>query len=379
MTQINMLNQATEEEISIQDIVKFCRDSYRLILAIGIISLCIAVLFSFFAGRYSGETILANNDSLNIISWKTFQKSLPMLANEISSKDPSFSSQKGYLASNSWWEKNVIANQSLTKKDTKELISQNKELDQEATRINNFLIKAEGPTVIKTQERIRDSIDFMVNGISYLSYKNLINQYLANISNNELSSAKKLIDSEIELNFSNKRLKNLNDLKAQFPNQNQSISQVVDPKDSGAKYLPISTQIIATNTDINQLRETITRLRDEQQKIQVFKKFTEDIKELFNTSYDSKFIHNELIQKTANLKNHFDGNNLNYQQAIKSIENDLMAIQIRQNYGLDQVTSPMIKAPPHLKHGLIGGLLGLILGLMIAMVRKMKDKFSDTP
>jgi hypothetical protein len=61
---------------------------------------------------------------------------------------------------------------------------------------------------------------------------------------------------EIEQTCLRDRVKNLEGLLKRFPGSSSNVTQLaVDPRDSGAMYLPLITQIIAANNDINKNKE----------------------------------------------------------------------------------------------------------------------------
>jgi hypothetical protein len=364
---MNQHNEKSDEiEISIKDIINFFT-GYRKFFLIGVIvSFSIAVLITTLFAKHTAETVLINTGAIEFISWKSLQKNLPMLASQISEKK-----EADYLkvmSSEKWWDKNVAATYSLTKKDTKELLGINKDLqDSEGNRILNLIVKAEATNKDDSVKNLNTAISFISSGSSYLSYKNLITSYTTRVITSESTNEKNLKDLEIELGFLEQRAKNLNQLKVQFPSQTSSTNQVVDPKDSGAKYLPLSTQIIATNSDINAIKERLLRLRNEQQKFKVMKMFSEGAMPLVNTEFDGIQLGNNLLELTKKISAQIEKSNLNEQLAINTISSEIVAIQTKYTYGLEQATAGIVNPPNHLKNIFIGIIAGLFASVLFAV------------
>ena len=67
-----------ESEISLLDIINFLQESWKKLLAASILGAVLGLSGWFFLGQYQAEYVLLNNNSfaLDLVSWKTIQKSL---------------------------------------------------------------------------------------------------------------------------------------------------------------------------------------------------------------------------------------------------------------------------------------------------------------
>lgn len=359
-------NSSDEFEISLKDIVNFFTQYRKFFLAGVIISFSLTVFITSLFAKHTAEAVLVNAGAIEFISWKNLQKNLPMLASQVSEKK-----EDGYLkvmSSDKWWEKNVITTHSLTKKDTKDLLGINKDLqDSEANKILNLVVKADATNKDESLKNLNTAINFISSGSAYLSYKNLITSYTTRVITAESSNERNLKDLEIELGFLEQRAKNLNQLKAQFPSQTTSSNQVVDPKDSGAKYLPLSTQIIATNSDINSIKEKLLRLRNEQQKFKVMKLFSEGASSLVSNQFECIQLGNDLLDLTKKILSQIDRSNLNELLAINTISSEVVAIQTKYTYGLEQATAGIVSPPNHFRNIFIGLFVGLFGALLVSL------------
>jgi hypothetical protein len=75
-----------ESEISLSDIVEFIQESWKQLLAAGIVGAALGFGGWSFFGTYKAELILLNNTNTNtntntygldLVTWRTLQKSLP--------------------------------------------------------------------------------------------------------------------------------------------------------------------------------------------------------------------------------------------------------------------------------------------------------------
>lgn len=139
------------------------------------------------------------------------------------------------------------------------------------------------------------------------------------------------------------RAKSLEDLHKRFPGGNSVGNQVVDPKDSGAKYLPISTQIIAVNNDINQSKENLQRLRDRLMQIALIKTFLDEAIPLAEKSFDGLSLDDGLLQIEQKLRTKLAKEDVRGQEILDQLHAQLLQVQARFTKGLESNTAPTSK------------------------------------
>jgi len=113
------------------------------------------------------------------------------------------------------------------------------------------------------------------------------------------------------------------------------LGQVVDAKDSGAKYLPITTQIVAATTDANNLKESLARYKDEESQNIVYRLFVQKAKPLLDKNESDADLGIKLLDISAEIER--DVSSTIQQVAIEDIKIALSAIQTNKIYGLKQV------------------------------------------
>jgi hypothetical protein len=183
------------------------------------------------------------------------------------------------------------------------------------------------------------------------------------------------LNAEVDLAYIERRIKSLNELKRQFPasmtSQNNSM-QLMDAKDSAAKYLPVLTQIIAATADQNNQLELLQRYKEEGAQMRVYSSYVEKAKPFMDAGLkDPKLL--------ANLLNILDEAkkeaNTNFEKVtLSTIEGDLKKILAFKLYGLPQVGSIGITGPAYLKNTAIGLFGGVIVGILFALGLRVSQR-----
>ena len=150
---------------------------------------------------------------------------------------------------------------------------------------------------------------------------------------------------------------------------------MVDAKDSGAKYLPISTQIIAATTDLNGIQEQLARLKDEESQVKVYSSFADSGKKLLTETFDSKQLIDKLLIVIEGIQKSIPPSNTIQINAAESIKVDLKSIQTDNLYGLRQIGEIDVSYPKYVKYLGIGLFAGLMCGLIFSAALRLKSKF----
>jgi len=362
--------QNTSEEISIEDITKFIKEEFWKISISGLLGIVLSLIFCFLTAQYQAKLIYTNYSGIDIPKLKTLQASLPKLYEETEKSN----SQNAFLKSEKLWETSVKPNILIKKADGKDLLDVSA-LTKASNSIPTIEIVGYGTSKPKAIQNAETISIFFINGSSYLQLRDLIRNYdlrsIAVVSN----AQKKVSALEIESVYLEKRIKNLNSLKNQFPNAINAGSQVVDAKDSGAKYLPISTQIIAATTDLNGIQEQLARLKDEESQVKVYSSFADSGKKLLTETFDSKQLIDKLLIVIEGIQKSIPPSNTIQINAAESIKVDLKSIQTDNLYGLRQIGEIDVSYPKYVKYLGIGLFAGLMCGLIFSVALRLKSKF----
>lgn len=360
----------SSQEINIQDLIKFLKTYSKKIVVITILGLGIGIIACLIFGAYTATITLNNYNGLDIPRIRYLQSALPKLNQEYQEKNKQ--NINNLLSSESTWTKSIKPNILISKADGKELIDATA-LNAVGSKISSIQIISKSTSKVGAENQVQLFSDFFINGAAFIELRDLVRGYELKVISIDSNLKKKISSAEIELDYLQKRIKNLNELKNQYPNSNGAVGQILDAKDSGAKYLPISTQIVAATTDVNNLKEALARYKDEENQNVVYKLFVDKAKPLLNNLNDENNLATKLLEIAVQIESELSGNV--QQVAIEEIKVSLAAIQTNRIYGLKQIGAIDIEKPSYLKYAAIGLFGGLIAGLLFAFGLKMHSQF----
>jgi hypothetical protein len=365
-------------EISLLDIVNFVQESWKKLAIAAVVGAVLGFASWNFLGSYQAEYVLLNNNNNNnknsyaidLVSWKTIQKSLPNLAAQIEDEGRAPEGQARLyksLASGQWWQINVVPSYAISKADTKDLAAISKDLDLASTTILSLTVKADGPTKEKAIQNVRGAATFLRTGSAYLQLRSILNSYETETISTVADLQKKITTTEIEMGYQVQRARSLEDLHKRFPGGNNTNNQVVDPKDSGAKYLPLATQIIAVNNDINQSKEVLQRYKDRLTQIALIKIFLEEASLLAEKTFDGILLGDELLAIETKLRAKLSKEDIKQQEVFDQLRTQLLSVKSRFTKSLDANT-----APTSTKKGMLkttaGGMAGAFFLMLLVLL-----------
>ena len=369
MQKTNIPDQHEEDIISLLDIVQFIKESYKKVALLALGGLVCAAIFTFALGQYTASIMLLNYAELDIPRIKYLQAALPKLSQENSVKE-----SENYLASEQLWKSAIKVNNLVGKSDAKDLIDP---ASLKSDRFNIYAIEMIGKANARqlAEERVQEISNYFINGTVFIDLCDLVRQYELKVTTTNAKLGTKILNAEVELAYIERRIKSLNELKRQFPatitSQNNSI-QLMDAKDSAAKYLPVLTQIIAATADQNNQLELLQRYKEEGVQMRIYNSFVEKAKLFMDAGLkDPKLL--------ANLLNILDEAkkevNTNYEKVtLSTIEGDLKKIMAFKLYGLPQVGSIGITGPAYLKNTAIGLFGGAMMGILFALGLRVSQR-----
>ena len=362
-------NTSNDAEISLLDIVNFVQESWKKLAIAAVVGAVLGLAGWFFLGNYQAQLILLNSGGTDLVGLRSLQKSLPNLADQIidEAKVPQGQDLLYRTLSNpDWWQKNILPTYGMSKADTKELASTTG-LESAGTSIVSLTIIASGSSKNKAIEDVLATRNFLLQGASYLAVKSLLSSQEVQLSGADADVVKRINSTQVELGYQQERLKSLESLAKRFPNEQKTISQVVDPKDSGAKYMPISTQIIAANTDINASKESLDRLKDAQAQTEVLRTWVKQAAPLVEGSYDGLALIKRLMQEETQLRATLDLKDPKSQAFVDGLRSTLIVMNVRFNKRFEMNT-----APTAIKKGMIkttaGGLAGAFFLMLLLLL-----------
>ena len=359
-------------EISLLDIVTFVQSAWKKLAIAAVVGAVLGLGNWYFLGSYQAEYVLLNNNSyaLDLVSWKMLQKSLPNLADQIvednkAPQDQAFLYKA--LSNEQWWQKNVLPTYALSKADTKDLAGISKDLDAASTTILSLTLTASGSSKEQSIVNVRASAKFLRSGSAYLQIRSLLNGYESQTVSAVADVQQKITSTQIEMGYQQERVKSLEELHKRFPGGANISGQVVDPKDSGAKYLPLATQIVAVNNDINGSKEVLARLQKRLEQIGLIKAFIDQAIPLQDQTFDGLALDDQLLVIEGSLRSKLGKGDANGQELLDQLHSQLLAIQVRFTKGLEANTAPTASKKGMIK-STAGGLVAAFFLMLLALL-----------
>jgi hypothetical protein len=263
-------------------------------------------------------------------------------------------------------------------------------LDEESTRITSINLFAIARTKSQVVTNIVVLENFLRTGSSYILLKKLMNSYENEYFRKIIDTEKELNTTKIELEYLQKQAKNLELLLKRFPNNPSTSVQVVDLKkipgknpqeleaeDNGAKYLPITTQIIATNTDINNNNEKMERLAEQKLRLEIIKQVLDESNSFMNSSFDGIELSKKLLQILEKIQQKIPPDDLKAKQQILNFKASFNELQTKFDQGLYSSISPNVTKKGMLKSPLIGFVLAFFAMFIFLMFKKVLDNLKN--
>jgi hypothetical protein len=323
-----------------------------------------------FVGTYKAELVLNNNTNISLLSWRALQLSLPNLAYQMIEEgkvsDANLATYR-QMSDEEWWKKNAKPTLAITKTESKELVSV-KSLEPLGGSILSVTIIAKALSREAASERSKIQADFILKGGAYLAIRNMINRQQSEVLTADNTLNKKINDTQIELQYQAKRLANLEVLLKRFPNDQRISSQVVDPKESGAKYFPISTQIIAINTEINANKETLERMNDLVQQNAILKIFLAKAEPLLQDNFDGLDVTQKLLDLLGELHAQNKPDDLISFSFLSNLRTELLANQLYFTKGLSSGNIPPVVSKTGMVKTAASGLFGTFFLMLLVLL-----------
>jgi hypothetical protein len=280
------------------------------------------------------------------------------------------------LSKEKFWKENLKPTFSVSKEDIKELKTTEK-IDSNFS-VTNYSLTFKGGDKEINLFYIDEYFKFFKNSYIKMRFTDLLQGYQSETQSGKLIIDKKIVDIKNETDYLKTRAENLEKLKIKFPNNiGASVNQVLDPKDSASKYLPVSTQLVAIYSELNNLNEQLKRSQDAKDILDIKEKFiieveNTNIKELSEINKINAFFEYfsaELyaLEKKGDFK-------LSTAMSLRIVLKDVNDILTIDKLGFTVVdTSSEYKF--NLVAVLIGLFAGLFLGIFVALGSKLIAKY----
>lgn len=392
-------------QISLYDVVKFLMNRWKLYLAGFVLGAIIATSFAYINSSYTASIVLNISRSLeanesvkdngsgvhapfDLIAWRATQKRLVELMQELVESDRSQVKKSAYieeLASNGWWSQHVIPIKVLTTDEAKELLGINsmivgnnkpsedapllKSLGRvitEATRISALRLSQTAKTADIAISQVEGIADVIINSLAILRYHSFIDALREQALGLETKASAELGALSLKLSSLERQRESLIRLNQEYPNSPAQWTGIVD-KDM-SKYLPIPTQLIAINLDIDYVKEKIYSVKLEQDYNSINREFSDEAAKILNKEYSNKIVAAKILDLENSIRMKLKSGDVHRLIALDRIRAQLLIIQSVNGSQIKEAPAYISKAPTPLKSGIKGAGLGLALALLLSIL-----------
>ena len=375
----------SESEISLGEIFVFFTDNWKKIALGGLLGALLGILGWFIFAEYKAELVVNNtNKGIDFVSWRSLSKNFPGLAADLVAKrniTPIDADLYQELSDSKWWSKNILPTYTISKSDAKDLAGISKELQESSgTSITNLIINYSSLDKEKALNNVEKVNQFIRSASTYLTLKEILNGYESQTLALDAEVQQKITAAEVELQYLSGKAKSLEELRQRFPaNVGVNIQNIIDPKDSATKYLPISTQLVAINSDIYNTKESLSRLSDNLMHNLIIKQFIAQALPLMNSgNKDGLLLVDQLIQVQENIKGTIQPNDIKNLNTVNGILADLISTKTRFSKFLESFL-PATAVKPSLLLPTIGGFfVGLLFSLFGILAAKAWNNYRAT-
>jgi hypothetical protein len=315
---------------------------------------------------------------LDLASWKTLQKGLPLLASQVALLEEESSSMIGFyqsLSSNLWWQKNIVPVYGISKADTKELTSISKEIDSAIGVIIGFEITFESSNRDKALADVMLAANFFRTAGAYLQVRSLLNRYSGLAIAESEDILKKITATKIEVNYKKQRLKFLKDLYRLYPVNYSPNVTILGTIGSDDKYLTLPSQITAVSAEINRDEELLNRMKQRLDQLALIRDFIDQSRPLLDVQFNGVILVNELLSIESKLRGQVDVDNLSKNLQLDEIRSQLFVIQARFTEGLEGGTNSKILKVGKFKAITIGAFAAAFFFMLFLIYQKFRVNF----
>jgi hypothetical protein len=371
-----------ETEISLGEIFAFFIDNWKKIALGGLLGALLGVIGWFIFADYKAELVVNNtNKGIDFVSWRSLSKNFPGLASDLVTKGnitPIDAELYKELSDSKWWSKNVSPTYTISKSDAKDLAGISKELqDSSGTSITNLIITYSSPDKQMAVNNVEKVNQFIRSASTYLTLKEVLNGYESQTLALDAEVQQKITAAQVDLQYLSGKANSLEELRQRFPaNVGANIQNIIDPKDAAAKYLPISTQLVAINSDIYDTKESLSRLSDNLMRNVIIKQFVAQALPLMNSgNKDGLLLVDQLIKVQESIRSTIQPSDIKNINTVNGILADLISTKTRFSKFLESFLAPTAVKPSLLIPTISGLFIGLLFSLFGILAAKAWNNY----
>jgi hypothetical protein len=388
----SQIDSSQEGIIELNQIIDFFYINFKKVILGVLVGLILGLAYWFIYSPYKGELTLlnklvlignsnsnsnsngnsnsnSNGNNLDILGWQQLVKSLPHLAKFILSQD----NYGGYsheqllkMTSSKWWSKNVSPNFTLTKSDIKDMTLSPRDLEA-GNVIVGFSINDSGHSALSVQKNLQETANFIRSGGSLLALQALLGSYELRLTESSAYLTSRLNDTQLKIEGLRRQSTNLELLQKKFPNSPNipinSNAQNGGIKIEDIKFFPISSRLIAINSDLIDAQEELSLLHRQETQLKLLGDFTSKAKVFAVNNFDGLNLVDKLIEQEQILRKNLKSSDLYEIQILDEIHLDLLSVKRKFGYGLEAMQNGSVGREWALIPLAIGSFLGGLLAI----------------
>jgi uncharacterized protein YbgA (DUF1722 family) len=390
---------------SLYDILKYLIDRWMFYLAGALLGALVALGISIANTSYTATVLLSVNRSFDVlppnaddveqksvpfdfIVWRAIEKQLVDLMQEVAANKNATNALMHNIASSvsaQWLSQHVTPVKFLSTNEGKEILGINsmiigrsrpseesqslKFLERaiaESTRISALNVSQTAKTKEEAIALVDAAAEMLVNAFAILRYRALIQSKVTNLLNADLKLASELGILKLKLTALETRRHKLLKLNQEFPSQ--SIQSVVITDETLSKYLPIPTQLVAINIEIDQVTEQLVTITQAQEKNALIKTFSNQAQKILSQEFVARNAIEQLLNAEATMREKISKNDRNSLMTMDSLRAQLLLSQSINNSQIKVSPAFISQAPMPLKLSIKGAWLGLALALLLSVL-----------
>ena len=325
---MNENEMVQDDEISLFDLVHSLLENWKPIAVAALLGV-LAGAGAWWLKGYEAEVKAKPVAPLDFVEWRQVVAGLPALAESRALADASSGGEKRLyqmLSKGEWWSKNVTPQYRYAKSDIKDLPGIAKEEQERgATIIESVLFRAKGGDRAEAIALATEAENFVREGGLMMALKSIVERL--DLAGRRVTAEVqvKISREEVELGYLQKRAAMLKKLAQQYPNNKQQnvLQSVLDPQGDLVRFLPLSTQLIGVEMEINRIEESLSRSRDRLEGARVTNAFVERGLPLLRSDEEGFALAKKLMQIEAEVRKGIDPANKAQMAAIDDVANEL--------------------------------------------------------
>lgn len=399
------MKEISSVSFSLYDILKYISDRWMFYLAGALLGALVALGISIANTTYTATVLLGVNRSFDVlppaaddteqqsvpfdfIVWRATEKQLVDFMQEVAAnKNPTNALMHDIASSMSaqWLSQHVTPVKFLSTNEGKEILGINsmiigrsrpseesqslKFLERaiaESTRISALNVTQTAKTKEEAIARADAAAEILVNAFAILRYRALIQSKVTSLLSADLRLASELGILKLKLTALETRRNKLLKLNQEFPSQSTQSVAITD--ETLSKYLPIPTQLVAINIEIDQVTEQLVVVTQVQEKNALIKTFSNEAQKILSQQFIARNAIKQLLNAEATMREKISKSDRNSLMTLDSLRAQLLLSQFINNSQIKVSPAFISQAPMPLKLSIKGAWLGLALALLLSVL-----------